>query len=572
MNGSVSDGAAAGGHENGFTLVEVVIAITIIGGAMLTILAATTSGFAFQDAARQRQTATALANQVLEQMRALPYADLQLGISNAAVPHAVSCRKNVARLYSCAPDATFKGSGEPILVNVAGAAAVPLSPNTATLTINGVSYTWTALISRTSTSRPLRLTVFVDWTWKGRDFSTNLQSLLWVPVGCVSAPAQPIAGPCAGGDSLVGQSSVATVSLRVTAKTGTAPTWPALTTPGSWTFAKVALTASRGLISEVRGSYEVTGAGVSVNREVQADDDPTNGVPDQSAYTSDVLPAAGTTSSTASLVFTGSTWSSQWVAKGTYISSTSVSADMQVAAPPKLCLVGATSYSPCGESRVEEAGSSAWDLSLQCSGTSCPTTSVTLVRVFEGWGVAAKLDRSTADPTTSTMSLTRSVPEIRIGCVTSSTCSTTSPWTFTFLSLVDASSADVQTASTLPTPPATSGSYSYRGSDSSCVPAATASVSTSSPVSLLYASGARCLSSSSSIAKDSWLYQFTNITYSVPWVSAGSVVGPSLEFDFQLLQCDNNGCASGNRTARSPVFRVRVELPAMTLSGGTVDW
>lgn len=554
--------------EDGFTLVEVVVAVTIIGGAMLTILAATTSGFAFQDMARQRQTATALANEVLEQMRALPYSEVSLGVKSASVPHAVACRRNISRLYSCAPNADFKGSSEPILVN-ASAAAAPLNPNTASPTINGIPYTWTALISRSSTSKPLRLTVFVDWMWKGRSFSTNLQSLLWMPVGCISAPAQPVAGPCAGGDSLVGDSPVLSVAVSVSAST--TPVWTALTPPGSWSFASVGLTASRGLVSEVQGRYSIFGiSGSPVKQSVQADDDGTNGVPSRSIWVQETLNPGGTVATTSQVTFGPGAGTSSWSLRASYSSAATIDGNLQVAAPPDPCLIGNTTASPCGESWVEETGTSAWELSLVCNSGTCPSSpSFTVLRVAEGWSAHAILDESVADPTTSTMTLTRTVPEIRVGCITSSACGNSSPAVLYFTNLSDLAKADVNSAASPPTPSLTTGTYSYRGSNSTCVAASTATQGTARSLATTVASFDRCFSDVA-IANNVWVYKFTSITYTPPSASAGRVTGPRLSFTLQLLTCNNGVCNSP--VAKSPKFDVTLELPSLVLSGGSVSW
>jgi len=68
--------------QDGFTLLETVVALGVILAAMLTL--AYTANVGFSDAAysRQRQTASGLANQTIEQIRALPFDTLKQGLSN----------------------------------------------------------------------------------------------------------------------------------------------------------------------------------------------------------------------------------------------------------------------------------------------------------------------------------------------------------------------------------------------------------------------------------------------------------------------------------------------------------
>jgi prepilin-type N-terminal cleavage/methylation domain-containing protein len=72
----------ADGAESGFTLIELVVAMLV----MLIMLTATLGFFVSSlktvTLAKQRQTATALATQVLEQIRALPYDQVAKGIDS----------------------------------------------------------------------------------------------------------------------------------------------------------------------------------------------------------------------------------------------------------------------------------------------------------------------------------------------------------------------------------------------------------------------------------------------------------------------------------------------------------
>src|SRR5438876_1181923 len=57
--------------ERGFTLLESLLAITVILGSVLSLAYSAIVGFSYEDLARQKQTATGIADQVMEQVRGL---------------------------------------------------------------------------------------------------------------------------------------------------------------------------------------------------------------------------------------------------------------------------------------------------------------------------------------------------------------------------------------------------------------------------------------------------------------------------------------------------------------------
>ena len=65
--------------ERGFSLLETVIAITVIFGALLTLSYAATIGFRYESLARQKQTATGIADQIMEQTRGLAWDRITAG-------------------------------------------------------------------------------------------------------------------------------------------------------------------------------------------------------------------------------------------------------------------------------------------------------------------------------------------------------------------------------------------------------------------------------------------------------------------------------------------------------------
>ena len=71
------------GSEAGFTLVEVMVAAGILLTALVAMAYTMTVALSYTAFSRQRQGATGLANQTMEQIRALPFDVLKKGLSNA---------------------------------------------------------------------------------------------------------------------------------------------------------------------------------------------------------------------------------------------------------------------------------------------------------------------------------------------------------------------------------------------------------------------------------------------------------------------------------------------------------
>src|SRR5215210_439492 len=67
------------GDESGFTLIEAVVAITVIFASLLALAYTATIGFSYADLARQKQTATGIADQVMEQVRGLAWDKVTAG-------------------------------------------------------------------------------------------------------------------------------------------------------------------------------------------------------------------------------------------------------------------------------------------------------------------------------------------------------------------------------------------------------------------------------------------------------------------------------------------------------------
>src|SRR3989442_9212686 len=85
--------------EGGFTLIELMVAVGIMLVALLALAYTATIGFSDIALARQRQGASGLANQTIEQIRALPFDVVKKGLGNTDLssgsdPNITACGAN----------------------------------------------------------------------------------------------------------------------------------------------------------------------------------------------------------------------------------------------------------------------------------------------------------------------------------------------------------------------------------------------------------------------------------------------------------------------------------------------
>lgn len=183
-----------GEAEAGFTVVEVIVALVLLAMGMSSLGALYTTSLGIVRVAKERQAATGLAGQAMEQLRALPYATATGGQRTADLT---------------APDVTTSGGSywltlvspqEEVVTNAAGSLPAPLQP-AAPVTLDQVTYTVRAYVTKATAlgANVFRATVVVRWTSslssnKPRSFTTS--SMLSSPSGCVSSATHPFAAPC----------------------------------------------------------------------------------------------------------------------------------------------------------------------------------------------------------------------------------------------------------------------------------------------------------------------------------------------------------------------------------------
>jgi type II secretory pathway pseudopilin PulG len=182
--------------EHGFTLLETMIAITVVFASVTALAYTATIGFRYASYGRARIQATGLANRIMEDIRGLAYTKVTSGISNselASDPRIVNC-SGVRRFESC--------GGERIISSTfsAGYDAGWLYPHTGSVPIGKLTFTYGTYVTNDApTTNPYRVTVIVTWTGGAIASPNNLvrvQSLFWSPSGCVNPNTHPFAAPC----------------------------------------------------------------------------------------------------------------------------------------------------------------------------------------------------------------------------------------------------------------------------------------------------------------------------------------------------------------------------------------
>ena len=189
--------------ERGFTILETVIAITVMFASLVALAYTATVGFRSIAYARERVTFNGVADRIMEEVRGQAYTKIQTGLLTSDLTgdaNIINCggAPVVYRFESCA-------TGEKI-VSSGGVAATPwINPHSGTVAAasitNNVGYTWSTYITNNDTStQPYRVTVVIQWASAAYPNKTNnlvrVQSLFASPSGCVNSATHPFGAPC----------------------------------------------------------------------------------------------------------------------------------------------------------------------------------------------------------------------------------------------------------------------------------------------------------------------------------------------------------------------------------------
>lgn len=182
--------------DQGFTMVEILIAMMIVVLVMVGMLSVLVSSLSTIAQARQRQTATALATQAIERLRALPYDAVVLPDGSTPDPTLQHVQISGPNYLFNAHDVLTDVSNqpEPLIINA-------WSGRDGTQTVDEVTYRVQTYVTRApiaGTQQTYYITVVVSWTSPARpDGQTMAQrSVAYSPPGCLSTSNSPFAAPC----------------------------------------------------------------------------------------------------------------------------------------------------------------------------------------------------------------------------------------------------------------------------------------------------------------------------------------------------------------------------------------
>lgn len=294
--------------DEGFTMAELIVTMIIIAGVLLGLMALQVSAMVATGQSRQRQQGTAVANEVMEELRALPWATLSKGLHT----NFVTAAGGDANVSSGRLRPTANSSVDEALVTSSEQVtdAAPLSGtggiNVVTRTdpaTPGFVYTARSYVTKTDgeTTGLIQLTVIVTWHKIDTPVSSKatvlLRSQAYSPSGgCGATGNQPFLGACQAFLSAeAGAAATATSLSAARNRDGTAPGSTGLL-PGS-TSAEVTLvglqaSAAMSSMQTSTGTAKVAAGGAVVRAE-DGTEDSQGGAAIQADATTDVASVSG---------------------------------------------------------------------------------------------------------------------------------------------------------------------------------------------------------------------------------------------------------------------------------------
>lgn len=258
-------------EEAGFTVLEAVIASTILLTVMSSLTMLTVGSFYLVGSARQQQAASFLANQIIEEVRALPYQTVANGLSDSDPTIAGDADIKVT---GSAPNQTFTfvPTGEIIPHGNFNYTQAPLTPHQTTVTVNSTAYTVSVYPTMASGQTGVfRVTAIVDWKDSlhgGMARTSSAQTLIYSPgSNCLSADTHPFAAPCQSSFYATASSGAGAITVTPVAGSGIDAIAGIPLTQAQLVLTQVYSTAQIEQTSEVIGSAVTSGGLISVQGE-----------------------------------------------------------------------------------------------------------------------------------------------------------------------------------------------------------------------------------------------------------------------------------------------------------------
>ena len=187
--------------QQGFTLIEVMVAVLLIMIVLVPMSYVMTSALATGGCAQQRNAANSLVNQVLEQVRALAYTTVAAGDTTND-----STLSGDAHITVASGVYTYTGTGENMPTNSGAGSSVPapINPHQTTVTENSTNYTVSTYVTYFgSVSNAYRVTAVASWSngsCQGIATKVSAQTVVDQPnaitTPCASDSTHPFPAPC----------------------------------------------------------------------------------------------------------------------------------------------------------------------------------------------------------------------------------------------------------------------------------------------------------------------------------------------------------------------------------------
>jgi hypothetical protein len=193
------EGPRSGTGEDGFTLVELVIATGVILTAVVLLGGVLTAGIKATGFARERQSATGLANQTMEQIRALPFDTMARGLDTTDLANTAGTSDTNVTTTGCGGSYCFGGEQ---VVNHVNGAIDPLVPHTKTAVVGPSTYTIRSYVTNyqnATTTGTYRVSVFVTWAsaLSAKVIkAVQVQTIVYTQPNCLSTITHTRSGPC----------------------------------------------------------------------------------------------------------------------------------------------------------------------------------------------------------------------------------------------------------------------------------------------------------------------------------------------------------------------------------------
>ncbi|GIG20380.1 hypothetical protein Cch01nite_11040 [Cellulomonas chitinilytica] len=220
--------------DSGFTLMELLVAMMIITVVLLSLMVVQTSALVTNAQSRQRTQATAVANQVMEELRALPWLVLSKGMSTsflaAGGPDTNVVGGKLHPTVNLAIDETLVTASDQAMdkLPLSGPGGTNKMVDTDPA-IPGVRFTSRTYVTRSASTDGDVVTLSVITSWSanktGKLRQVLVRSEAYAPSGgCGDASNQPFLGACQA--LFTGSASASGATTTVTASSGSAPAGP----------------------------------------------------------------------------------------------------------------------------------------------------------------------------------------------------------------------------------------------------------------------------------------------------------------------------------------------------------